>query len=360
MNKLFFKNGFLIVLSMMMDPLYAVSDAFTTASENASIQSDVTTIQRWIKKNQQRVIPAPKEPVHNALPKGVVPDIPVVESIPRSYIESQQAMLQSLPAHASDTLPDAQQAFNALVQQSMPLTPRQVVKLRQMIDQSQRAAVIPPTVPPKPISSTIMLNLAPGTTPPAIRLAQGYVTSLVFVDSAGSAWPVASYDLGNAKSTNVQWDGKSNVLLIQATTPYGDSDMVIRLVGLPTPLTLELVAGQRVVDYRTDIHVPGFGPKSKNLPVSTGVPPSASPVLLGVLDGVAPQGSQPLSVRGGDCLAFLLGDRMYLRTRMTVLSPGWMGRMASPDGMYAYEMNVSSSVLVSRHGEPVMLKIEGF
>jgi intracellular multiplication protein IcmK len=55
-----------------------------------------------------------------------------------------------------------------------------------------------------------------------------------------------------------------------------------------------------------------------------------------------------------------MGDKMFLRTRFTLLSPGWVGKMVSPDGMYAYEVQRSSSVLVSLYGEPVELKIEGF
>ena len=147
---------------------------------------------------------------------------------------------------------------------------------------------------------------------------------------------------------------------MQAKQPYGDSDLVIRLVGLPTPITLALVSGQRVVDYRTDIHVPGIGPNTKELPTGTPLPNSANQLLLSVLDGVAPPDSKSLTVAGGDCQAWLLGAKMYLRTRLTVLSPGWVGRMVSPDGMIAYEIPKSSSVLVSQYGQPIELKIEGF
>lgn len=279
---------------------------------------------------------------------------------PLTYRESQQTMLASASNAPLPTSPEADTAFNALLQQNMPLTPQQVVRLRQLIDESQRAASIPATIPPKPVSTTLMINLAPGTTPPAIRLAQGYVTSLVFVDSTGAPWPIGAYDIGDPKTANIQWDGKSNVMLIQATSPYGDSDLVIRLTGLMTPITLELVSGQRVVDYRTDIHVSGLGPNSKDLPTGTPLPNSANQLLLGVLDGIAPPGSRTLTVKGGECQAWLMGDKMYLRTRLTVLSPGWVGRMVSPDGMYAYEIQKSSSVLVSQYGEPIELKIEGF
>jgi intracellular multiplication protein IcmK len=283
---------------------------------------------------------------------------PVV-SQPLSYRESQDIMLNSLPETKQPNV-DANAAFNALLQQNMPLTPQQVVRLRQLIDLSQRAASTPPTVPPKPVSTTIMMNLAPGTTPPAIRLAKGYVTSLVFVDSTGAPWPIASYDIGDPKLANIQWDTKSNVLMIQAASTYSDGDIVIRLVGLMTPLTLELVSGQRVVDFRTDIHVSGIGPNSKDLPLGNGLPMGANNFLLSVLDGIAPPGSKLLTVKGGDCQAWMLGDKMFLRTRLTLLSPGWVGKMVSPDGMYAYEVQKSSSVLVSQYGEPIELKIEGF
>jgi intracellular multiplication protein IcmK len=278
---------------------------------------------------------------------------------PLTYEEGQKVMLDSVPASTPPS-EEAIAAFNAMMQQNMPLQPKQVVQLHQQIDLSQRAAAITPNVPPKPVSTTLMINLAPGTTPPAVRLAQGYVSSLVFVDSTGTPWPIAAFDIGNPKAVTIQWDGKSNILLLQAVSSYSNGDIVVRLVGLATPITLELVAGQRVVDYRVDLHVSGIGPNTKDMPIGTALPASANQLLLGVLDGVAPAGSKVLTVRGADGQAWLLGDVMYFRTRLTVLSPGWMGKMVSPDGMQAYELPKTSSVLVSRYGEPAELKVEGF
>ena len=57
--------------------------------------------------------------------------------------------------------------------------------------------------------------------------------------------------------------------------------------------------------------------------------------------------------------AWLLGDKLFLRARLTVLSPGWSGTMVSPDGMHAYELPMTSSILVSRYGEPAEIRIEG-
>jgi intracellular multiplication protein IcmK len=280
--------------------------------------------------------------------------------LPETYDQSQQTMLNMVPPAKTPMSPEASAAFNAMLQQNMPLSPQQVIQLHQQIDLAQRAASVPANIPPKPVSTTLMINLAPGTTPPAVRLALGYVSSLVFVDSTGSPWPIAAFDIGNPKAVNLQWDGKSNILLLQAVSPYSDGDIVIRLVGLATPITLELVSGQRVVDYRVDIHVSGIGPNTNELPIGTALPNSANQLLLGVLDGVAPAGSKTLIVHGAECMAWLLGEKIYLRTRLTVLSPGWMGKMVSPDGMQAYELPKTSSVLVSKYGEPAELKVEGF
>jgi intracellular multiplication protein IcmK len=304
-------------------------------------------------------IQAHKRAEATAKAKMKVAHAPLPPARPLTYEQGQALMLSTVP-----TMPVSDEsniAFDSLIKQKMPMSPQQVVKLRQLIDVAQRASAVTRNVPPKSVSSTLMINLAPGATPPAVRLSQGYVSSLVFVDSTGAPWPIESFDIGNPKSVNVQWDGKTNIILIQAISPYIAGDLVIRLIGLPTPITLELVSVPRVVDYRVDIHVTGIGPNTKELPVGTDLPSSANQLLLGVLDGMAPPGSKALNVGGAsNTQVWLLGEKMYLRTRFTVLSPGWVSKMVSPDGMTAYELPKTSSVLVSRYGEPVQLKIEGF
>jgi intracellular multiplication protein IcmK len=105
--------------------------------------------------------------------------------------------------------------------------------------------------------------------------------------------------------------------------------------------------------------VQGYGPNAKNLPMEAGIPPSANDLLLHVLDGVPPPGSQRLTVSGGDARAWALGDTMYVRTNLTVLSPGWIASMTSADGTHAYEMQKAPVLLVSWHGKVMQLKVEG-
>lgn len=338
----FFKKLYpCLLISMLLTLAFA---PYVNAKQE-SLQLPLSPFQQWLKDNgymQQK-----KDQTKLNMPK------------PLTYEESKKAMLSAIPAETRENTLEEKEAFNAMLQQNMPMSPSQVVKLHQQIDLAQRVAAIPATIPPKPVSSTLMINLAPGATPPAIRLAQGYVTSLVFVDSTGAPWPIAAFDIGNPKAVNMQWDGKSNILFMQANTAYNSGNMVIRLIGLPTPITLELVSGQRLVDYRVDIHVSGLSPNTKELPIGTTLPASANQLLLSVLDGIAPPGSKALTVIGASADAWVLGEVLYLRTRFTVLSPGWMEKMVSPDGMLAYELPKTSSILISRYGEPVELKIEG-
>ena len=192
-----------------------------------------------------------------------------------------------------------------------------------------------------------------------IRLSQGFVSSLVFLDSTGAPWPISAYDLGDPEAFNIQWDKTSNTLMIQASKLYTYGNLAVRLRGLNTPVMLTLIPGQKAVDYRVDLRVQGYGPNAKNMPLDQGMPPSASDVLLHILEGVPPSGSSRLVVSGGDAHAWMWHEKMFVRTNLTILSPGWIGSMTSADGMHAYEMQKSPVLLVSWHGKVMQLKVEG-
>ncbi|BCA94124.1 type IV secretion system protein IcmK [Legionella antarctica] len=250
-------------------------------------------------------------------------------------------------------------SFKDMIRSLYPLTPEQIVRLKQIYQTNEYAQASTPGTPPKPTATSQFVNLSPGSTPPVIRLSQGFVSSLVFLDSTGAPWPIAAYDLGDPAAFNIQWDKTSNTLMIQAMKLYNYGNLAVRLRGLNTPVMLTLIPGQKAVDYRVDLRVQGYGPNAKSMPLEEGIPPSANDLLLHVLDGVPPPGSQRLIVSGGDARAWLFGEKMYVRTGLTILSPGWLGSMTSADGTHAYEMQKSPVLLVSWHGKVMQLKVEG-
>ncbi len=250
-------------------------------------------------------------------------------------------------------------AYKEMTRNLYPLSPEQIVQLKQTYQENEYAQASPAGTPPKPTATSQFVNLSPGSTPPVIRLSQGFVSSLVFLDSTGAPWPIAAYDLGDPSAFNIQWDKTSNTLMIQALKLYNYGNLAVRLRGLNTPVMLTLIPGQKAVDYRVDLRVQGYGPNAKSMPLEEGIPQAANDLLLHVLDGVPPPGSQRLVVSGGDARAWILNEKMYVRTNLTILSPGWLGSMTSADGTHAYEMQKSPVLLVSWHGKVMQLKVEG-
>ena len=185
-----------------------------------------------------------------------------------------------------------------------PLSPDQTIKVKKWYESDEYAQASSASTPPKPTATSQMVDLSPGSTPPVIRLSQGFVSSLVFLDATGAPWPIAAYDLGNPSAFNIQWDRVSNTLMIQASKLYTYGNLAVRLRGLNTPVMLTLIPGQKAVDYRVDLRMQGNGPNAKQIPMDVNLPSSSKDVLLHVLDGVPPSGSSHLTVSGGDAQAW--------------------------------------------------------
>ncbi len=251
-------------------------------------------------------------------------------------------------------------AFGSMSQTMLPMTPEQIQRLRLLFNQTQAAAAATPGTPPRPTISSQYVTLDPGATPSVIRLAQGYVTTLAFLDATGQPWPVDNYDIGNPQAFNIQWDKKSNLLMIQATSLYNVGNLAVQLRGLATPVMVTLISGQKAVDYRIDLRIPGNGPNAKTL-LGRSLPTSADPTLLNILEGIAPKGSISLKISGGPAQAWYDGEsHLYLRTRLTLISPAWIATMSSPDGMKAYEMPKAPLILGFEDGQSIQLKVQGF
>lgn len=249
-------------------------------------------------------------------------------------------------------------AYDQVESQIFPMSEKQIKDLHSKYQDIELAKTAVPS-PPKPVATSQFVNLSPGSTPPVIRLGQGFVTSLVFLDSTGAPWPISAYDLGDPASFNIQWDKTGNTLMIQASKLYNYGNMAVRLEGLNTPVMLTLIPGQKEVDYRVDMRVQGMGPNALMPVFGDGLPPSANRLLLHVLDGVPPPGSTRLTINGGDARAWLYKEKMYVRTNLTILSPAWLSTMTSGDGMHAYEMQKSPVILVTWRGKVMQLKVEG-
>ncbi len=299
--------------------------------------------------------PAPKSSDADALLKPVKKK-PVHIRLGRQPTQSRHKLKPKTPVKKKAL---KESAFVDMSSTLLPLSTDQINRLHALFNETQRASAQSPGVPPLPTSSSLLIDLAPGTVPPIIRLGTGYVSSVVFLDASGAPWPIQAYDIGNPTAYNVQWDKKSNILMIQSENLFKRANMIVLLKGLNTPISLTLVSGQKAIDYRVDLRVPGLGPNAKVTYAS--MPTSASSSLIKILDGIPPAGSRTLKVEGGEASAWLVGDYVLLRTRMTVLSPAWIATMAGPDSsVHAYQLPKAAIVLATMNGRMVQLRIKGF
>lgn len=245
------------------------------------------------------------------------------------------------------------------------LSPNQIRDMhRQVEDMGRAAAEDPAGLPPRPETSSVMVSLTPGSTPPVVRIYMNYPTSLVVVDSAGNPWPVDNW-AGGSKSIEIKRptakdsiEGASITMTpLTPTGKYTHGGMTLYLKGQAIPVSLTYVGGQPVVDTRVELRVQARGPNT-TVPSSMGVGPAANPSLLSLLDGVAPQGAKALKVIG-DAQAWSIGNnRMLVRTPLTVVSPGYVSGMKSADGTNVYEMEQVSELRALNAGQIVSISID--
>lgn len=349
MNRLIFRTS-LVIANIFVGCVCMTSSYAADQSESAK-----QALEQLRLLQQRLSAPASntKDATSSPIPKQLSVQTPLTTVANAQQVTNEPQLTRSDQQSAEDI------AFNNLKREMFPLTPEQVIQLKQRYHTDEFAKASPAGTPPKPVATSQFVNLSPGSTPPAIRLAQGFVSSLVFLDSTGAPWPITAYDLGDPTAFNIQWDRTGNTMMIQSNKLYNYGNLAVRLQGLNTPVMLTLIPGQKAVDYRVDLRIQGHGPNAITATVEDGLPPSANNVLLHILDGVPPAGSTRLTVSGGDARGWLMNEKMYVRTNLTVLSPGWLSSMTSADGMHAYEMQKSPVILVSWHGKVMQLKVEG-
>ncbi|WP_164153603.1 DotH/IcmK family type IV secretion protein [Stenotrophomonas maltophilia] len=271
---------------------------------------------------------------------------------------SAQSAQGSIPAPGLPILPDANEAaFDRVKANAAPLSPEQIRDLRRLVDDAERAASTAARGTPRPVSSSVVANLAPGAESPVIRLAYGAVTNVLFVDGIGNALPIASADLMKGGFDAFAVAEGSNVLKLFPTQPYATGNISVSLKGVSAPVPLMLITGQREVDYRVDVRVVG-GNIAQKLAASGSAGSAVTTTMLEFITGAIPKGATALQTDSADVQAWSYKGAYYVRTPLTLLSPAYRNPGKSPDGTSYYEIPPTPVVVVSVGGSPKHVKIE--
>jgi intracellular multiplication protein IcmK len=243
-------------------------------------------------------------------------------------------------------------AFQGALNSILPLEPDQIKELLRELRESQEASQrrvreVVPEIKVAPIS------LDPSMPPPVINVVSGLVTTVSMLDASGQPWPIEDIAYGGQFDIKPPGSG-GHVIRITPMSEFGGGNMSIRLVGIPTPITFQLVSGEKTVHYRFDARLPRLGPNAETPLIDRGIDIVAGDgQLMAILDGVPPQTANRMSVEGvdGRTQVWTIGDQMYLRTPFKLLSPSWSGSVSSSDGLNVYALSESPVVLLSDNGE---------
>lgn len=243
-------------------------------------------------------------------------------------------------------------AFEAALQGVLPMEPEEIRQLLEYYDHTRESVEVPVHPYPKPEVSVINLSLDPGVAPPFIKVATGHVTTLTMLDVTGAPWPIQDVSwAGNFEIVEPEEGG--HVIRITPMSDFAYGNISIRLLTLKTPVTFVLRTQRDMVHYRVDARVPEYGPFANAPLIEGGMSLVAgNPDMTSILDGVPPQGAVKLKVSGvdGRTTAYKYKDSTYVRTPLTLLSPGWNHSVSSADGMHVYALANAPVLLLSDKG----------
>lgn len=287
------------------------------------------------------------------------------------------------PAPAEPGIDDP--AFRSGMQSTpgLLLTPDMIRELNRRYREVQTAREegMAPSIA-SPVTRSVNASLGPGGATSIIQAVQGYPTAIAFLDATGQPWPIA-WDTNSNPATDASPGGAasagglpavqavgfeirvplkgSNVLQIAPRSSIPRGGILVNLQGAPAPLTFMVVGGRDRYDARVDVRVADRGPNARvSIITRPNVPETGASYLTAMLDGVPPAEAVPLQVTGvspDDVRAWRMGDKVYLRTPYTVLSPEWVATENGQGGVSIYALPSTPVVLLSANGRSVAARL---
>ncbi len=245
-----------------------------------------------------------------------------------------------------------QEAFDAAITGLFPMRPNEIKEVLRQYDTTTRAVEEPVYGVPTPKISVETISLDPGVAPLTLKTATGHITTLSLLDATGAPWPIQ--DIGWAGDFEViEPEEGGHIIRITPMSIAAYGNMSIRLLKLKTPVTIMLSTSKDEVQYRVDARIAEMGPQSVPQIIEGGSEINAGgETIMSVLDGTPPSGATRLNVGGvdGRTTAYKLNNVTYVRTPLTLLSPGWQQSVSSADGMNVYALNDTPVLLLSDRG----------
>ena len=248
-----------------------------------------------------------------------------------------------------------QEAYGVAIDSMFPLKPEEIRRFLEVYDENRQAIDTPMFHRPTPEVAVKTLSLDPGQVPDSIDVSMGTVTTVSIVDVTGQPWAVKDMTWAGDFDIIKPAPGE-NLFRISPTTHFAQGNLSMRLIGLNTPVVMSLNTRRDKVFYRLDLRIPEYGPDAAAPLINSSLSITAgSATLATVLGGAPPASAENLVVNGADARtrAYKINGMVYVRTPLTLLSPGWSSSVKSADGMNVYELANAPILLLSDGGQMV-------
>lgn len=272
----------------------------------------------------------------------------------------------SAPAAANAAMPTPYVGTaQSVLDRVAPLTPKEIVNLRKSIEERKDAFTenISGAPPARPTSTQTTIDLTPGATPPVLRLALRQGATITFVDLAGRPWPVEASDNFNAEGYKVTGlaEHAFSVGLIKPQI----GNVAFKLKDIVRPVMVTVMPAQDATDYNLDLVVPKFvgGVPPTAMASAAPAPSHMSDELMAYLYRSPPRSARRLNVAGSatdEIMAWQISPTsMAVRTSAQVLSPAWIRRQGSTDGVFVYQLPLTPVVVIAQGGELRNVSLSG-
>lgn len=266
--------------------------------------------------------------------------------------------------------------FEAFLRERLPLSTEQTRAVRESGAEVNRASKQRLGAVPKPVSTVVRVKLAPGASHLILRLTPDITSAVVFADVTGAPWNVqrivvgrkAAIDIPEAKDGKEGGDLKvaTNKFTVVPMDDHVSTSMMVYLEGAPAPIPFIVATAQPEVDLRMDVTVEARGPNAVMPTLSRNLTESVPAELTSMLSGITPNAAKPLRVTASDVAdvkAWVIGTRMYVRARATVIAPPVPkdGKVVTgTDGTKVFELPFAPEVLLMQGGSVGRLRLAGF
>lgn len=257
-------------------------------------------------------------------------------------------------------------AFKGANIEMLPMSPKQINQFQKRMDETIEA--IHPSPPPKLIRRSQSIALQPGGATPVVRIAPGYVSSILVVDATGAPWPITTSTVGNDKWFSVvrPETAEGNLITVSPLTNHASSNLAITLANRDMPLLIQLVVADKAEDkkpYEADalvsFQINATGPNAKPPIVGDRIDSPATPDMISFLDGVPPIGAIAVKfdreIPGVS--AWEYQGMVYLRSQYPARWPAWTQVARGSGEVRVYAMPKTPSIILSIDGQNTAFSI---